>query len=106
MEICSWVGFRAPQLVLSLTKEGVKRKALLCAAALSRWKRRSLGGVSSETQGRVVRQAHYRLRGVARGLPVRSSASAERRRVRFSEPVLSAVEGLLSFVGQTKERRG
>ena len=58
----------------SSAPRGVKGKALLCAAALSRWKRRSLGGVSDETQGR---------------------AEGYWRTVRFSLP--------LSFVGQTKE---
>ncbi len=65
------MGGGAPLPVLSLTKEGVKGKALFSALKRkSSWECRSLGGVSSETQGRVVRQAHYRLRGVARGFVV------------------------------------
>ena len=51
----------APRPVLSLSKEGGEGEGpVFSAAAESRWKRRSLGGVSSETQGRV--EGHWRAR--------------------------------------------
>ncbi|HAS33965.1 hypothetical protein A3J91_03630 [Candidatus Peribacteria bacterium RIFOXYC2_FULL_58_10] len=45
-----------PLPVLSLTKEGVKGKALLPKAALPTSRPRILGGVDEEAQGRVARR--------------------------------------------------